>query len=330
MNDSLKKLLPILITVILTVALCILLFIIFKKNFCGNTKEIYTSPPKNSTCKSVFYPNTQNEYMATLPSNMEVYLYTDNYFKSTRTTNISLNTIQKYLDSIKITDQIASYQMLTDAVQNGFSIHNDLWAWASDGNYYSYSEGSLKKSRYSSDADYAAGVFLYGVKLSASDYNCQNTGYNKLGVCIYPWSYMNRYSLFYPRLPGPPQPHPYPPQPEVYYTERQDGFLFDYPAVQKLKVNLDKGTTIATTDQIRSQLKMYVLNQSFYYPYKNGWASDGNLYKTDAKTLTLSMINPKIGGVFLYGIKPPEGHVDINTNLIPFLFSYNYMWSKYD
>ena len=44
MNESLKKLLPILITVILTVALCILLFIIFKKNFCGNTKEIYTSP----------------------------------------------------------------------------------------------------------------------------------------------------------------------------------------------------------------------------------------------------------------------------------------------
>jgi hypothetical protein len=296
------------------------------------TPDCVHNAPKNPTCRSVFCPNTQSEYMATLPSNKEVYLYTDNYFNTVRSTNVSLNTIQRYLNSIKITDQIASYQMLTDAVQNGFSIDDDLWAWASDGNYYRYNLESsspyyLDTYTYSSGGDFAAGVFLYGVKPESPPYNCQNIVYNKLGACIYPWAYMNRYSLLNPPQPKPLQPHP--PHPEVYYTERQDGILFDYPAVQKLEVNLDKGTTIATTDQITSQLQMYRMNQSFYYPYKNGWASDGNLYKTDAKTLTLSTRNPKIGGIFLYGIKPAEGYVDTNTKLTPFPFSYKYMWSKY-
>jgi hypothetical protein len=54
MNDSLKKLLPILITVILSFSLCIFLFIIFKKKFCGNTKELYNSPNSSGDPSGAF------------------------------------------------------------------------------------------------------------------------------------------------------------------------------------------------------------------------------------------------------------------------------------
>lgn len=103
--------------------------------------------------------------------------------------------------------------------------------------------------------------------------------------------------------------------------------MFDFASAQSEVPKMEYAATIATTDQITSQLQ--ISNLSFYYPYKNGWASNGNLYETDAKTLTLSMINPKMGGIFLFGVKPPEGYVDTNTNLTPFPFSYKYMWSKY-
>lgn len=54
MDDSLKKNLIILMTFILSFALCILLFIIFKKNFCGNTKEIYKTPNNSGNSTNAF------------------------------------------------------------------------------------------------------------------------------------------------------------------------------------------------------------------------------------------------------------------------------------
>jgi hypothetical protein len=294
-------------------------FGLFDENFDSKFGDSPSPPPptKNSKFRSVFYPNTSSDYMTSLPSNEEVYVYTDNYFK-VGGDNLHLDKTQQYLKSIGITDQLATPEQLTDAVQKGFFIYQEynIVGVANDGYCYAFDMETPQSGYFFykyPDCIYRNAVFLYGVKKSIPPYNCQNVAYNKLGACIYPFAYRNKYSMW---SRGDPRK----PIEEVYYTEKQDGFLYDFASAKSAASKMQ--ATIATKEQIKAQFD----NGIFYYPYKNGWASDGNLYKTDAKTLTLS-INQKIGGIFLYGLKPPEGSVDPNTDLIPFPYSYQYIWS---
>jgi hypothetical protein len=265
------------------------------------------------------YENEQDDYVETSANNKEVYLYSDN-FKGDGT----LSTYKQHLKSINITDEIASYQMLIEAAANGMTDNSNIWSWGSDGYYYRYDSDAPGSFTISESVNWG-GVWLYGVKPPYAKYkNCENSHAGEI-PCIHPWSYINRY-FFYPRVPNPgPNTHP---RPEVYYTEINDSSLFDFTgakiAAEKMKM------TIATPYQIQDQIQAASYNNlSFSYPNKNGWASDGKLYKT-ADPKTLSAGNVTSGGIFFFGVKPNEGVIHAITNLIALPFQYKNIWSKFD
>ena len=295
-----------LIISIISIIVLLLLLLISFKVFPKTEKEKYENEQ-----------DVENDYVATSPNNKEVYLYTDN-FKGDGT----LSTYKKHLNSINITDEIASYQMLIEATANGMTDNSQLYSWGIDGYCYIYVEGNFLRSDNACSGQ--NGVWLYGVKPPYAKYkNCENAPIGDLKIpCIHPWSYINIY-FFHTR---PPNNHHY--IPEVYYTETNNLVDFDFAgavlAAAKMKMN------IATPDQIQDQSQRAINeNLSFSYPNKNGWASDGNLYKT-ADPTTLSPGNVTRGGIFFFGVKPNKDVIHPITNLIALPFQYKNIWSRFD
>jgi hypothetical protein len=240
----------------------------------------------------------------------EVYLYTSDDF----TDNGTIDSVKKYLQSKKITDPLASYSDILDAVKNGFVISvYSMFAWAADGFLYNISFDKDYKPTWDihnptpAAAGERRGIFLFGVKPpeNKSIFPPFNHGEHPISM-IHPWYFdISSKWISAPEFP------------QVFYAEVKggDGLVIFENAKILAKTNK---LSIATREQIT---KVFSTDPDFYLDNKVGWGIDGKLYKTTDGT---NVYGTKEGGVFFYGRK------GVYDGLIVFPFSYRIKWSRWE
>ena len=270
--------------------------------------------PKKILKKSEKCEKYEKVYTGVSQGKEEVYLYTSDDF----TDNGTIDSVKKYLQSKKITDPLASYNDILEAVNNGFVISvYSMFAWAADGFLYNISFDTDYKPTWDihnptpAVAGERRGIFLFGVKPPENKYIFPpfNHGEHPISM-IHPWHFDLSSDWIDHHYPTPRSP-------QVFYAEVNgyDGLVNFENAQTVAKTNK---LSIATRDQI-TKVFSYGNDSNFYLDNKVGWGIDGKLYKTTDGT----NVSGTKGGVFFYGIKL------VYNGLIAFPFSYKITWSRW-
>jgi hypothetical protein len=316
---------------IISLVSTIILLLILLVSFKVFPKKIVK---KSEKCESEKYEKAvqshKKVYRGVSQGKEEVYLYTASNF----TDNGTIDSVKNYLQSKQITDPLASYNDILEAVNNGFVISlYSMFAWAADGFTYNISFDENYKPTWTIDKPIPSsegirrGIFLFGVKPPQNKYIFPPYNHDSpISIpvpMIHPWRFDLSSREFDMHGQTPSQLRP-----QLFYVELNG---FGYNGLVKFEdakiVANTNRISIANIDQIKTAFS-YDKDSNFYLDNKVGWGIDGKLYKTTDGT----NVSGTEGGVFFYGIK--EYYYNnihaLQTRLIVFPFRYKITWSRWE